>query len=200
MDRNRIDFDRAYSDLLDEQKANNSEYADDCDFLEELYDLYEANSEELTEDEFYDEISELVCEDDDENLSESDLSITQRKKKSRLMRRIAKQPKVQKARERSFRKGKSFAEWTKRGMKAFRRFFKKKLLMKKRGKTLETATAKDKTAIEKILSSDGFKKKFKSKVRKFTLQLKKREKEMKSRKKQKAAETKANDLLPKSND
>jgi hypothetical protein len=191
------DFDKAYDEILTEQSEVIKEQQDNELFFEELFELFESNSETVTEDEFFEEVADIVMEDDDEVLSEREMSITQRKKISRRMKRIAKMPKVQKARERNFKKGKSYAEWQKRGKKAFRRFFKKRLLLKKRGKTLETATARDKSAIEKIISSPKFLKKFKSKMRKFTIALMKKEKAKKANKHMDKAEKRANELLPK---
>ena len=191
------DFRKEYEEFLTEQADTQSEIEDTEFFFEELKDLYDANQEELTEDEFFEEVAEYFMDDEGEELSESSMDLTQRRKLGRRMKRIARMPKTQMKRERNFKKNKSYAEWQKRGKKAFRRFFKKLLLKKRMGKTMDTATARDKTKVEEILSSPKFLKRFKSKMRKFTISLMKSEKEKKANRRMKKAENKANELLPK---
>lgn len=187
-------FEKAYLEILNEQTQIQEDIVDTENFFCELYDLYEVNSLELSEDEFFDEIADIYI--DTEELNES-LTLTQRRKKSRRMRRLARTPRMKMAKERKLRKSKSFGEWTERAKKGLRRKFKTKLLMKRFGKTTETATAKDKDKVEKILSTPRFLQKMKIKVRSYIKVLRNREKDLKSNKSMDSAAKKGNNLLPK---
>ena len=116
------------------------------------------------------------------------------------MKRLARTPKLERARKRKEKKGKSHSEWLARGKKAVRRFFKKKFLAKRFGTTVQEATPKVLSKVEELLKSPALVKKMQRKVKIFANMLKKKEAEKKSKKATSSAEKKSNSLLPKKGD